>query len=226
MLAAAAVLAVTAITGGAAEARRSEVAITLYSEPNFQGEAITLRRDVSNFDQYPPWNDRARSLVVHSGTWEVCRHAGYNKCRTLGPGANIAHLGEIKYLNEISSVRPLDGHAGNDRDWHRDPHVRDPHVRDPRDRDRWDRDPWPRPAPPPPRWDDDDIVWDGPGRGGSGGRLSACQKSVYDGFVDRYRQRARAEFAGGPQDGTIWWNGEPWRFRCARGQVNIWQDRW
>lgn len=196
-------------------------AITLYSEPGFRGDRLTLRGDVGNLDGYGRWNDRARSLMVLSGTWEVCKHAGYRKCRTLGPGTRLANLAGMSYLDAISSLRQVDMPGrwdGHDRD-------------DPWDRDRWEDDrwgdPWGRPLPPPPSPRPlpppagGAIIWDD-GRG-SGPGLSACQQQVYQGFVERFGQRDRANFTGLPDDGSIWWQGQSWRYRCAGGRVNIWQ---
>ncbi|WP_162937297.1 beta/gamma crystallin-related protein [Indioceanicola profundi] len=207
------------VTAGAAQA----ATITLYSEPGFRGDRITLRHDIGNFAEVPPWNDRARSLIVESGSWEVCKNAGFDKCRTLTPGTKIAHLGEIKYLGEISSLRLLDNYARDDR-WDRDDRWNDRRWDD----DRWGRQPQPRPPVnrPPPRWDDD-VVWDNPRRPTPVNNLTACQRSVYDGFLDRYGRHGKVEFSGGGRDGTVWWNGEPWRYRCTPDRINIWQEgRW
>lgn len=229
--------------------------ITLYDQEGYRGQSVTIRSDVDNLDRYPPWNDRARSLVVHSGTWEVCRHAGYQKCRTLGPGASVANLGEVKNLGEISSLRELQAHARHparddrgwddrrwdDRGWGDRDRRWDDRDRRWDDRDRrwddrddrgWGDDGWRRPPPPQPRrpWDDGGITWDdGRGRdrdwdrGGNQYAMSGCQQQVYSGFVDRFGYKAKANFSGTPTDGTIWWEGRPWRYRCAGGQVNIWQ---
>ena len=224
------ILAALLLTAGLPAGAAQATSLTLYSEPDFRGESITLRRDIDNFEHLYPWNDRARSLVVHSGTWEVCKHAGYRKCRTLAPGARIGHLGEIKYLREISSARVLERHGRHDPRWG--------------DRD-WDDRGWDdrrhNPYPPggggrPPRWNDDDIVWDNHrdwnrdghrDRPSPGYRLSACQQSVYDGFVQRFGRHRDIRFTGSDKDGTIWWDGSPWRYRCDWDKINIWQDsRW
>lgn len=228
-------LVATVLTAGAAQA--AHPSITLYSEPGFRGESITIRQDIDNFAKLPPWNDRARSLVVNGGTWEVCKHKNYDKCRTLAPGAQISHLGEIKYLGEISSLRSLDSYGRrdprhDDRRWD-DRRWDDRRWDDRRGRDDdWGRDPWNRPAPPvhrpSPRWGDDDVIWDDPRQKPYPvNNLTACQRTVYEGFVDRYGRRAQVEFTGSGRDGTVWWNGEPWRYRCGGGQINIWQEsRW
>lgn len=184
--------------------------ITLFSEAGFSGDRATLRHDIGNLAEYAPWNDRARSLVVNSGTWEVCRHKNYKDCTVLRGGSRLADLGQIGMYGQISSVRELDVYGRRDDRWHDGPPPR-PGWND-------------RPPPPPwgwgpPRRDDDGIIWDDDRSGG----LSRCQSRVYEGFVDRYGYRARATFSGRPDDGTIWWNREAWRFRCSNGRVHIWQ---
>ncbi|HYC06014.1 MAG TPA: beta/gamma crystallin-related protein [Azospirillaceae bacterium] len=221
--------------------------ITLYEGGGFQGQSVTVRGDVENFAHYHPWNDRARSLVVNSGTWEVCKHKNFKDCTILRGGARVQDLGAIGLFARISSVRQLDDHAWRDRDhdW-RDRDWRDRDWRD-RDRDRdwrdrdrrdwdrrddWGRDPWGRDS----RYDDpryrdrtgwgtpprgrDDVIWnDGP----RGGGLSSCQQRVYNGLAQRFGYNARVSFSGAANEGAVNWNGEYWQFRCTNSEINIWQ---
>lgn len=185
--------------------------VTLFSEPYFRGDRVTIHDDVSSLDKLPPWNDRTRSLIVHSGTWEICKDKRYDHCRTLVAGARVDDVAEVKNLRGgVSSLREV-GRRDNHQHWDNDR----------RDRDRWD---W-KPAPPPPRRSDDDIIWNG---GGGGGRVTGkpqngCQTEVEKAFIQRYGYRGRSEFSGNGVEGTIWWEGEAWRYRCAGGQTNIWK---
>lgn len=95
--------------------------ITLYSEPGFAGDSVTIDGEIKNLNRYSGWNDRAKSLVVHKGHWEICKHADYKKCKAVLSGQKIADLGEIGLFGEISSLRP-DGERGNQRDDRRDGH--------------------------------------------------------------------------------------------------------
>ena len=61
-----AVLAVVATCGVAAE-------LTLYEGENFQGRNLTLRNDMRDLDR-TNFNDRAMSLVIRDGVWEVCKN--------------------------------------------------------------------------------------------------------------------------------------------------------
>ncbi|WP_029014884.1 beta/gamma crystallin-related protein [Niveispirillum irakense] len=194
--------------------------VTLYSEPGFRGERITIHDDIDSLTKLPPWNDRARSVVVNSGVWEICKDKRYDHCQTLVGGARVANVAEVKNLRGgISSLREV----RRDRDHDYRPGwgggTRDP----------WDDD-WRRPAPPPRppyRSDNDGIVWnDRPGQGG--GRTSSrpeneCQSQVEQAFIQRHGYRGRTSFSGSSYEGVIWWEGEAWQYRCSGGQTNIWK---
>jgi hypothetical protein len=193
--------------------------VTLFSGTGFAGPSITVNQDVRNLADFPPWNDRARSLIVNSGMWEICKDSKYRDCVTLRPGTQIPDLDEVGLFRKVSSLREVQNLGWRD-DWHdgRDWADRD---RDDREWGRWDRrdrdfpvagdGPWGRRD----RWDDRD--WP------AGERLSACQQRVYDGFVDRYGARAPARFRGGVRDGDVNWDGRWWHFACDGDRVNIWR---
>lgn len=187
--------------------------VTLFSEPYFRGERITIHDNIDSLAKLPPWNDRTRSLIVNSGTWEVCKDKKYDHCRTLMDGARVADVAEVKNLRGgVSSLREV----GRRRDW------------DGGHYDDWGRPPPPPLPPPPPRRHDDDIIWNGGGGGYGGGHVTkkpqnSCQNEVERAFIQRYGYRGRSEFSGNSIEGTIWWEGEPWQYRCAGGQTNIWR---
>lgn len=187
--------------------------VTLFSEPYFRGERITIHDNIDSLAKLPPWNDRTRSLIVNSGTWEVCKDKKYDHCRTLMDGARVADVAEVKNLRGgVSSLREV----GRRKDW------------DGGHYDDWGRPPPPPLPPPPPRRHDDDIIWNGGGGGYGGGYVTkkpqnACQSEVERAFIQRYGYRGRSEFSGNKVEGTIWWEGEPWQYRCAGGQTNIWR---
>ncbi len=187
--------------------------VTLFSEPYFRGDRITIHDNIDSLAKLPPWNDRTRSLIVNSGTWEVCKDKKYDHCRTLMDGARVADVAEVKNLRGgVSSLREV----GRRKDW------------DGGHYDDWGRPPPPPLPPPPPRRHDDDIIWNGGGGGYGGGSISkkplnSCQSEVERAFIQRYGYRGRSEFSGNSIEGTIWWEGEPWQYRCAGGQTNIWR---
>jgi Beta/Gamma crystallin len=82
----------------------SDGAIVLFDDEGFRGRGFGINSAMPNFDP-TGFNDRARSLIVKSGIWEVCTDADYRgRCRIFPKGEHPAlDLG----LNEqISSARP------------------------------------------------------------------------------------------------------------------------
>lgn len=57
---------VAALFAGAAQAE-----VTLYKQPNFSGERLTLRGETRDLKGSPLY-DAASSIVVHSGEWQFC----------------------------------------------------------------------------------------------------------------------------------------------------------
>ena len=77
----AALAAATLAFGAAAHAE-----ITIYKQPNFSGEQLTLRdtrTDLSGTGFY----DQVSSIVIRSGRWEFCSQPDFKgDCEVLGPG--------------------------------------------------------------------------------------------------------------------------------------------
>ena len=81
--------------------------ITLYEGEGFRGRAITADREIWNM-QREGFNDRASSIVVDGGRWEVCEDARFSgRCVVLRRGS-YSSLRDIGMNNMISSVRPAD----------------------------------------------------------------------------------------------------------------------
>ena len=81
--------------------------ITFYEGEGFRGRAYTTQNRVDNFDR-TGFNDRASSVVVDRGRWEVCEHANFGgRCSVLRQG-QYASLRDIGLENQISSVRPVE----------------------------------------------------------------------------------------------------------------------
>ena len=79
--------------------------VTFYEGAGFRGRAFTTDKSVSNF-QRNGFNDRASSVVVDDGRWEVCEDAQFEgKCVVLRRGSyeSLSGMGMSK---RISSVRP------------------------------------------------------------------------------------------------------------------------
>jgi uncharacterized protein YcfJ len=89
-----------------AVATHAAAQITFYEGEGFRGRAFTTERPVWNLERFG-FNDRASSVIVDRGRWEVCEDARFEgRCVVLRHGSydSLAGLG----LNHrISSVRPL-----------------------------------------------------------------------------------------------------------------------
>jgi uncharacterized protein YcfJ len=82
--------------------------ITFYEGEGFRGRSFTTDQRVGNLDR-SGFNDRASSVVVDRGRWEVCEDARFEgRCVILRRGS-YESLRQLGLDNRISSVRP----AGN-----------------------------------------------------------------------------------------------------------------
>ena len=76
--------------------------VTLYDEFGFAGAAFASDGTQPNLHDQD-YNDRARSMIVLHGQWEVCTDAYYRgACETFGPG-RYANLGRL--AGQVSSLR-------------------------------------------------------------------------------------------------------------------------
>ncbi len=84
--------------------------ITFYEHDGFRGRAFTADQRVNNFAQQG-FNDRASSVVVDRGRWEVCTNSNFNgNCVVLRQGSYDS-LGGLGLNDKISSVRPVNQQA-------------------------------------------------------------------------------------------------------------------
>lgn len=94
-----------AATAAVACAASASAQVTFFEREGFAGRSFTANSTVSNFDRYG-FNDRASSLVVRGGYWQVCTDARFEgACVTLQPGS-YGSLGAMGLNNRVSSVRP------------------------------------------------------------------------------------------------------------------------
>jgi hypothetical protein len=113
LLAAAAVLATLTHTAFAGE-------LTIFADSDFRGARVTLHGDARDL-RLMNFNDRVSSLIVRSGTWELCQDSNFSgRCAQFGPG-------EYRVLpnfnDAVSSVREVRGQGGwreGDRDARRE----------------------------------------------------------------------------------------------------------
>jgi hypothetical protein len=87
--------------------------IVLFDGENFQGDSMVFRDTVPNLDP-TGFNDRAASISVRDGTWEVCFDADFQgACMQLAPG-DYPRL-DAPFSRSISSLRQVGGaeYGGN-----------------------------------------------------------------------------------------------------------------
>jgi hypothetical protein len=82
--------------------RQGENAVQMFAAPRFEGQEIGLSGNLRNLDE-AGFNDRAGSLIIREGSWELCEHSDFRgQCVVYGPG-RYPSLGEMN--NRISSMR-------------------------------------------------------------------------------------------------------------------------
>lgn len=81
-----------------------QAAVELFGAPDFRGRSMTLNRDAETlFDGR--FDQRAASLVIHEGTWELCTEPGYEGvCRVFEPGS-YENLGRLN--RRVGSLRRI-----------------------------------------------------------------------------------------------------------------------
>ncbi|SEN51323.1 Beta/Gamma crystallin [Duganella sp. CF517] len=102
LLNAALALAAPAVFAAAAHAGE----VTLYTHDNFGGPAVTVRDQVPDLSS-EGFNDRASSVRVRSGRWQLCENANFDgHCIVLGPG----EYRKLEGFNDVlSSLREVGG---------------------------------------------------------------------------------------------------------------------
>jgi uncharacterized protein YcfJ len=100
---------------GLVAATTATAQVTLYSRDGFHGEQFTANGTVRNLERFG-FNDRAGSAVVNGGNWQACEDANFSgRCVILQPG-EYPTLDRMGLDNEISSIRPVEGRYGSNRD--------------------------------------------------------------------------------------------------------------
>jgi uncharacterized protein YcfJ len=91
---------------GLAAAAQAAAQVTFYEGEGFRGRTFTANGEIRNFERFG-FNDRASSVIVERGRWEVCEDARFEgRCAILRRG-NYATLADLGMNNRISSVRPV-----------------------------------------------------------------------------------------------------------------------
>jgi hypothetical protein len=91
--------------GGAGAGGRVE----LFEGREFSSRTIAVTGSIRNFADVE-FNDRAASMIIYEGTWELCADADFRgACETYGPG-RYPDLGAFHH--RLSSIRPTSGVRG------------------------------------------------------------------------------------------------------------------
>lgn len=94
-------------------AGQSFAQVTFYQNENFQGSTFTAEQQVNDLQRFG-FNDRASSVVVKGGSWEVCENVNFSgRCVIMRPG-NYPSLNSTGLNYRVSSVRAADGNARMD----------------------------------------------------------------------------------------------------------------
>jgi len=86
--------------------------VTFYESEEFGGRSFTTERQIGNLERLG-FNDRASSVIVTGGRWEVCEDERFSgRCIVLRPG-RYESLAELGLNNRVSSVRAVIRNAAN-----------------------------------------------------------------------------------------------------------------
>ena len=87
----------------------------LYEHADFQGRSISVNDSMANLSSQG-FNDRASSVVIRSGRWQLCSDGDFRgQCVTLGPG-EYRNLEALQLNDRLSSIRAA-GHHGGGNGW-------------------------------------------------------------------------------------------------------------
>jgi hypothetical protein len=101
-------LLVAMLAAGAAQAAE----MTIFKQPNFAGEALTLRGDAQDLSGRG-FQDQASSVQIRSGRWQLCTQPNFQgDCTTLDRGEYGAL--DPRFNHRVESAREVSNYARND----------------------------------------------------------------------------------------------------------------
>lgn len=77
--------------------------IVLYDDPFFRGNSLPVNRPIDNL-RFQSFHDRAESVRVVSGRWELCAEPGFRRCQIVD--RDVPTLSALGLNKKLSSVRP------------------------------------------------------------------------------------------------------------------------
>jgi len=83
--------------------------IVLYDDPFFRGRSVTITDSVDNL-RSQNFHDRAESVRVLSGSWEICTEPHFKRCQIVDH--DVSQLSSLGMNKKLSSVRFSGGSAG------------------------------------------------------------------------------------------------------------------
>src|SRR5688500_15571969 len=83
--------------------------VVLYERPDFRGDGRDLFGSSTNLGSI---GDRARSMQVYGGTWEVCEGA-FRNARCVTVTDNVPDLRSLGFRNGVTSIREVAGQSRN-----------------------------------------------------------------------------------------------------------------
>lgn len=102
--------AIVSLRPKVAEVAPGDGEVTLYGREGFAGRSFATRQPVRNLERFD-FNDRASSVIVQGGRFEICDDAGFQgRCMVLRPG-QYPSLAAMGMDRAISSVRPVSRQA-------------------------------------------------------------------------------------------------------------------
>jgi len=79
--------------------------VELFADRQFRGEGVILGSDVQSL-RSRNFNDRAGSIIVREGEWQVCEHDDYRgRCAVYGPGRHPLPRGLDGMVSSVRRVR-------------------------------------------------------------------------------------------------------------------------
>jgi uncharacterized protein YcfJ len=101
-----AILRAALAVAGVAIATQAVAQVTFYEREGFEGRSFTAEKQVGNLQRYG-FNDRASSVAVLGGRWEVCEDARFSgQCVVLRPG-RYPSLAAMGLNDRVSSARTV-----------------------------------------------------------------------------------------------------------------------
>ncbi len=84
--------------------------VTLYQQPGLRGRAFSTNGAIPNLQRYG-FNDRASSIVVQRGRWQLCSDPQFRGQCVFVERGQYPSLAAMGMNNRVSSLRPAHGHG-------------------------------------------------------------------------------------------------------------------